>query len=175
MPDWKIHSEFDPRLGLQTLRIGSSLDTSPSAVSDQAIQPWRQPTSGLVEIPVRSLAHEAIDGIERRYRERLHFPAKRIWPDAVELVLRSTWDSPEELHQALFFHPTVDPAEVFADAICWRAGAGKYNVWSDSTWQVMVESIKIMVRRPMRFFLGSSLAAIRQAKHDGYAIVHVRP
>ena len=175
MPNWKIHSEFDPRLGVQTLSIGCPPDISRATVGEQWL-PSRRPSSPhVVELAVRSLANKVIDAIERRYSEKAPLLSGQMWPKAAELVRQATWESPEDTPVALFFHPSVDPVEVYLNAVCRRAGAVQFGGWSDSTWRTMIESFKILVSRSMRFFHGIEFAAIRQAKHEGYAILQVRP
>lgn len=175
VPNWKIQSEFDPRLGFQTLSIGCSPDISRSTVGEQEL-PLRKPSSPQVaELAIRSLANKVIDAIEQRYSEKAPLLAGQIWPNAAELVRQATWDSPDDAPIALFFHPSVDPVEVYLDAVCRRAGVVQFGGWSDSTWQSMTESFKILVSRPMRIFHGVEFAAIRKAKHEGYAILQVRP
>lgn len=175
MPDWTIHSEFDPRLGAQTLRIGHS----PGDAIAGALKcvSWAAQTSNPkpTEIFVRPLVHAVINTIERRYAECAHLPATKVWPNAVELVRQISWEAPCDHHQALFFDSSVNPVELYADAVCHQAGAGEFAEWKEGTWKALNSSFESLLQRPLRFFIGADQAAIRRTKHEGYDIVQVRP
>ena len=175
MPDWRVHAEFDPRLGVQTLKLGLSRNSYHVSPDVHEFPTAQSPPLGENEVPVKPLIREVIDAIERRHLERAHLPATKVWPDAVELVRRATWESPDSPPQALFFDASVNPVELYADAVWQRAGAKEFGEWTESTWVVLKDSFEDMMQRPMRFFLGLDQSTIRRAKHEGYAIILVRP
>ena len=175
MPGWTVHPEFDPWLGALTLRIGCSLGgdfAGPlNCVSTSAQTSNPKPS----EVFVRPLVHAVINTIERRYAESVHLPASEVWPNAVEQVRRISWDAPCDQHLALFFHSSVNPVELYADAVCHQAGAGQFAEWKEGTWKALQTSFESLMLRPLRFFIGVDQVAVRRAKHDGYEIVQVRP
>ena len=128
-----------------------------------------------VEILVRPLVHAVINTIERRYAESIHLPATKAWPNAVEQIRRISWESPVDEHVALFFHSSVNPVELYADAVCQQAGAGRFTEWEACTWKSLQACFESLMQRPLRFFIGADQAAVRHAKLEGYVVVQVRP
>ena len=175
MPDWRIHSEFDPCLGSQMLRIGHSPSGNSIRAARRVLGSPRSANSQTVEIFVRPLVHAVINTIERRYAENVHLPATKVWPNAVEQIRRVSWESPSDEHIALFFHSSVNPVELYADAVCHQAGAGRFTEWEACTWKSLQACFESLMQRPLRFLVGADQAAIRHAKLESYVVVQVRP
>ena len=156
------------------LRIRYSPSGNSIGVAKLAPGPTRHANLQTVEIFVRPLVHAVINTIERRYAEDVHLPATKAWPTAVEQIRRNSWESPSDEHVALFFHSSVNPVELYADAVCQQAGAGRFTEWEACTWKSLQACFESLMQRPLRFFIGADQAAIRHAKQEGYVIVQVR-